>query len=150
MAIAHVYNLTDRQPTFYRSLLSVTRGRFEGSVKCGRDGPHFPKLDFMDLGLSYLHYNANVSATLSLKPEQLSRDSSELHVGISKNFGTNMLVKAKYALLSGIGTYYTDFLATKDCTVAGTLQVAHRSNEGVFKGFWGYPLNFGLSLNVKA
>lgn len=148
--MAHVFNVSRKEPTYYRSLLAVSRGKFEGSIKCGRDGPHFPKLDFIDIGVTRLDPKANFSATLSLKPQELSRYTSELHVGLRKSFAQNFLVKAKYALASGLGTYYASYAPNSDTTIAGTLQVAHRAKQGVFKGFWGYPLNFGLQLTLNA
>lgn len=127
----------------------MTRGRYEGSIKSGRDGSHFPKLDFIDLGLAYLQDKANLSAVLSLNPQKLSVESSEVHLGLSKSFGDNLSVKTKYALLSGVGTYHAHYRANPDCSLAYTLQVAHRAKGGVFNGFWGYPFNFGVQVNVN-
>ena len=150
VALAHVYNASKAQPTFYRSILAITKGRFEGSVKSGRDGSHFPKLDFIDISAAYRLSDADVAATMSLNPQKLCRDTTGLVFGFRKNFAQNLTVKAKYDFFNSLSTFYTNFAASKNLSVSYSLQVASGAKEGVYQGFWNYPLNFGVQVNVNA
>jgi len=148
LGLLHSLDLAQLRPTFYRSLLSVTRGKFEGSIISGRDGSHFPKLDFVKLGVVYQDPRATAGVELDFKPKDW-RKPEEVTLGISKNFGTNMRFKSKYEMVSGISAYALQYIASPQLQVNASLQVSTRTAQGVFKGLGQYPLNFGLELKYE-
>ena len=148
LGLLHTLDLMHFRPTFYRSLLSITRGKFEGSIVSGRDGSHFPNLDFVNLGLVYQDPRATAGVELSFKPKDWKKPE-EITFGASKNFGTNMKFKSKYELISGVSAYAVHFIASPQLQVNASLQVATKSVQGVFKGLGQYPLNFGLELKYE-
>jgi len=149
LGMCHNFNLTTLKTNIYRSMLAVTRGRLELAMTCGRDGPAFPKLDFMTFGATYVGEKGNLSVQYHLDPQNPRAGNNELYFGASKLFSGNLLFKARYAWFSGISTYYTMFRPHNDITFAGTVQMATRPAEGVMQGFCGIPFNFGLQIGIS-
>lgn len=104
----------------------------------------------MNLGVAFRHPDAKLSASLNLKPQELSKETSDLLIGVSKKFAPNLKVKAKYSFGTGVSTYYSRFKPSNECSIGATLQVAHKAQLGMFNGFWAYPFNFGIKVNLKA
>lgn len=104
----------------------------------------------MDVSAAYRQTRYDLGATVSLNPQNLCADTTGLLLGFRKNFASNLTVKAKYDWFNSLSTYYAQFGATKNLSVSGTLQVAHGAKEGVYNGFWNYPLNFSLQANLNA
>lgn len=148
LGLLHTLDLVQYKPTFYRSLLSVSRGKFEGSIVSGRDGSHFPNLDFVRLGFTYQDPRATAGVELNFKPREWTKPE-EITLGVSKSFGTNMRFKSKYELFSGVSGYAVQYIASPQFQVNASLQVATRSAQGVFKGLGQYPINFGLELKYE-
>lgn len=148
LGLLHTLDLVHFTPTFYRSLLSVTRGKVEGSIVSGRDGPNFPKLDFVRFGLVYQDPRATAGVEVNFTSKNWKKPE-EVTLGASKSFGTNMKFKSKYELISGVSAYALQYIASPQLQVNASLEVATRSKQGVFKGLGQYPLNFGLEIKYE-
>ena len=142
------FNISTLKSSFYRSMVSVTRGNYEVSMTSGRDGETFPKLDFINIGLARLDPLANIAAEVALDPSAFGRPT-EISVGLSKEIGPGLSVKARYDLVSRIVSYNSKYRpsSSQNLDFGLSFRVAMREEQGLYRGFGEYPFNFGIEVN---
>lgn len=152
-ALTQGFNLTGLESTGQKGLVSIQKDNVEGAIRFSREGAITNKVDSVEIGASYFNNDyADISAQVKVDPTDL-KGKKDLFLGVGKKFAPNFYVKARTNWFSGVSAYYVYYMASKNCSMAGTMEVSHCSGGEPTPGFKGccdYPFNFGVKLNFNA
>lgn len=152
-AWVYAYSLTNNKAIDYKSSITVSKGKVEGSVKCLRSGESkvFGPPESIDLGLHYKdEKTANFGIQAKIDPSNAAEGKKDLWLSVGKTLAPNFYAKAKFNWFSTVASYYVNYKVCESCSVASTFEINHAKTNEKFSGCCDYPFNFGLQFNINA